>query len=89
MKFSIMKERFGVLAHTEWYRAGLSRMRRGTMSVEQLHHKFRSFVSKAAPGPWTPLTGIYARDAFLASLDDSDLMFHVDLPATGDFVGRL
>jgi hypothetical protein len=83
---SIMKERFGVAAHAERYRAELSRLRRGTMSVQQLHLKVRSLVSKAAPGPWTPLTEIYARDAFLAALDDNELrrriMLTYPLPET-------
>jgi hypothetical protein len=30
-------------------------------------------VSKAAPGPWTSLTEMYSRDAFLTALDDADL----------------
>jgi hypothetical protein len=68
-----MKQRFGVAAHAERYCAELSRLRKGTMSVEQLHLKVCSLVSKAAPIPWTPLTEIYARDEFLAALDDNEL----------------
>ena len=48
-------------------------LRRGTISVEQLHLKVRSLISKAAPGPWTALTEVYARDAFMAALDDEEL----------------
>ena len=69
----IMRDRFGAATHAERYRTELSRLRRGTMSIEQLHLKVRSLVSKAAPGPWTALTEVYARDAFLSALDDEEL----------------
>lgn len=70
---AVLRERFGTAAHAERYRTELSRLRRGTMSVEQLHLKVRSLVNKAAPGPWTALTEIYARDAFLTALNDNEL----------------
>ena len=40
--------------------------------MEQLHMRVRSFVSIAALGPWSALTEIYGRDAFLTTLDDLD-----------------
>jgi len=43
------------------------------MSLEQLLLKVRSLVSKSAPGPWTALTEICARDAFLVELGDKQL----------------
>jgi hypothetical protein len=64
---------FGSSAHAEHYRAELSHLRRGSMSLGQLHLKVRSLVSKAAPGPWTALTEVYARDAFLTALGDEQL----------------
>jgi hypothetical protein len=43
----------------------------------------RTLVSKAAPGPWTALTKIYARDAFLTALNDLGITppHYVDLLA--------
>jgi hypothetical protein len=46
-----LRSRFGTTAHAERYRAELSQLRRGALSLEQLHMKVRSLVSKAAPGP--------------------------------------
>ncbi|HSN23390.1 MAG TPA: retropepsin-like aspartic protease, partial [Methylomicrobium sp.] len=69
----VLKTRFGTSAHAERYRAELGRLRRGTLTLEQLHLKVRSLVCKAAPGQWTSLTEIYARDAFLMALDDMEL----------------
>lgn len=69
-----LRKRFGVnTAHAERYRAELGQLRKGKFTLEQLHVKVRTLVSKSAPGPWTALTEIYARDAFLAALDDWDL----------------
>ena len=68
-----LKSRFGTTAHAERYRTELGLLRRGTLSLEQLHLKVRSLVCKAAPGPWTALTEIYARDAFLSAFGDEDL----------------
>lgn len=51
----------------------MSRLRRGTLNLEQLHIKVRTVVSKAAPGPWTSLTEINAREAFLTALNDGEL----------------
>jgi hypothetical protein len=68
-----LKARFGTSAHAERYRTELSRLRRGTLTIEQLYLKVRSLVSKAAPGSWSALTEIYARDAFLTALDDEKL----------------
>ena len=69
-----LRKRFGVnAAHAERYRAELGQLRKGKLTLEQLHVKVRTLVSKSAPGPWTALTEIYARDAFLAALDDWDL----------------
>jgi len=70
---SQLRDRFQSAAHVERFRSELSRLRRGSMSLEQLHLKVRSLVSKAAPGPWTALTEIYARDAFLVALGDEQL----------------
>jgi hypothetical protein len=68
-----LKARFGTSAHAERYRTELSQLRRGTLTIEQLYLKVRSLVSKAAPGSWSALTEIYARDAFLTALDDDKL----------------
>ena len=68
-----LRSQFGSSAHAEHNRAELSRLRRGTMSLGQLHLKVRSLVNKAAPGPWTALTEVYARDAFLSALGDEQL----------------
>ena len=69
----ILRDRFGTAAHAEHYRIELGRLRRRHLTIEQLHIKVRTLVSKAAPGPWTALTEIYAREAFLTALDDSEL----------------
>jgi predicted aspartyl protease len=69
----MLKTRFGSEAHAERYRAELTRLRRGTLSLEQLHLRVHSLVSRAMPGPWSKATEIYARDAFLTALDDDDL----------------
>ena len=69
-----LRRRFGVMgANAERYRTELAQLRSGKLTLEQLHVKVRILVSKAAPGPWTSLTEIYARDAFLAALDDWDM----------------
>jgi hypothetical protein len=68
-----LKARFGTSAEAERYRTELSRLRRGTLTIEQLYLKVRSLVSKAAPGSWSALTEIYARDVFLTALDDEKL----------------
>jgi hypothetical protein len=68
-----LKVRFGCEAHAERYRAELARLRRGTLTLEQLHLRVHSLISRAMPGPWSKATEIYARDAFLTALDDSDL----------------
>jgi predicted aspartyl protease len=69
----MLKVRFGSEAHAERYRAELARLRRGSMSLEQLHLRVHSLVGRAMPGPWSKATEIYARDAFLTALDDDDL----------------
>lgn len=69
----LLKERFGSEAHAERYRAELLRLRRGTMTLEQLHLRIHSLVSRAMPGQWNKVTEIYARDAFLTALDDDKL----------------
>ena len=70
---SVLRERFGTAGHAERYRAELSQLRRGRMTLEKLHLQVRALVSKVAPGPWTTLTEIYARDAFLNALENDDL----------------
>jgi len=69
-----LRKRFGVnTAYAERYKAELGQLRKGKLTLEQQHVKTRTLVSKAAPGPWTTLTEIYARDAFLTALDDWDV----------------
>jgi len=68
-----LRERFGTLGHAERYRAELSQLRRGEISLEKLHLQVSALVRKVAPGPWTSLTEVYARDTFLNALDDDDL----------------
>ncbi|HSN23670.1 MAG TPA: hypothetical protein VLS45_05815, partial [Methylomicrobium sp.] len=67
----ILRSRFGVAASTEQYRAELGRLRRGTMTLQELHLEVRRLVNKAFPGQWSMSTEVYARDAFLNALDDS------------------
>jgi hypothetical protein len=70
---NLLRARFGTEAHAERYRAELARLRRGTMTLEQLHLRVYSLVSRAMPGHWSKSTDIYARDAFLTALDDDEL----------------
>ena len=70
---NILRQRFGASAHAERFRAERLQLRRGKLTLEQLHMKVGTLVSKAAPGSWTSLTEIYARDAFLTALDDNEL----------------
>ena len=76
---SLLKDRFGNAAHAERYRADLTQLRRGILSLQQLHIQVRTLMSKAAPGPWTALTKIYARDAFLNALGDLELRCRIML----------
>jgi hypothetical protein len=67
------KTRFGSEVHAERYRAVVTRLRRGTLMLEQLHLRVHSLVSRAMPGPWSKAMEIYARYTFLTALDDNDL----------------
>jgi hypothetical protein len=69
----ILRSRFGLVTNAEQHRSELSRLRRGSKSIQELYLVVRRLVNKAFPGEWTMLTEIYARDAFLNALDDSDL----------------
>ena len=69
----MLKLRFGSDAHAERYRAELARLRRGNITLEQLHLRVHSLVSRAKPGKWSKAAEIYARDAFLTALNDNDL----------------
>jgi hypothetical protein len=69
----IVRQRFRVKSHAERYRAELSRLKIGPMTLEQLHLKVCGLVSKAYHGPWGVATDIYARDVFLSALSDPDL----------------
>jgi hypothetical protein len=69
----ILRQRFRAKSHAERYRAELSRLKLGTMTLEKLHLKVRGLVSKAYPGPWSLATEVYARDAFLTALGDLEL----------------
>jgi predicted aspartyl protease len=69
----ILRSRFGFVANAEQYRAELSRLRRGTLSMHDLYLAVRRLVNKAFPGQWSTSTEIYARDAFLNALDDREL----------------
>jgi hypothetical protein len=75
-----LKVRFGCDAYAERYRSELSGLRRGTLSLEQLHLKVRSLVSRAMPGPWGRATEICARDAFLKALGDDSLRRRITCP---------
>jgi hypothetical protein len=68
-----LRARFGISVHAERYRAELSQLKRGKLTLKQLHMQVRTLVGKTAPGPRTALTEIYARDAFLTALDDGEL----------------
>ena len=76
---NILRQRFGASPHAERFRAELLQLRRGKLTLEQLHMKVRTLVSKAAPGSWTSLTEIYARDAFLTALDNNELRRRIKL----------
>ena len=69
----ILQSRFGFASNAEHYRAELSRLRRGTMSIQDLHLEVHRLVNKAFPGKWSTSTEIYARDAFLSALNDPEL----------------
>lgn len=69
----VMRQRFGSVASAEQYRVELGRLRRGSMSLQELHLEVRRLVNKAFPGCWSKSTEIYARDAFLTALDDWEL----------------
>jgi transposase InsO family protein/predicted aspartyl protease len=69
----ILRSRFGLVTNAEQHRSELSRLRRGSKTIQELYLVVRRLVNKAFPGEWTTLTEIYARDAFLNALDDSDL----------------
>jgi hypothetical protein len=51
----------------------LARLRRGTLTLEQLHLRVNSLASWAMPRPWSRATEICACDAFLTALDDDHL----------------
>jgi hypothetical protein len=69
----ILRSRFGFATNAEHYRAELSHLRRGSLSFKELHLEVRRLVNKAFPGVWSTSTEIYARDAFLSALNDSEL----------------
>ena len=68
-----LRSRFGFVANAEQYRAELSHLRRGSMSVHALNLEVRRLVNKAFPGSWSTSTEVYARDAFLRALDNDEL----------------
>ena len=68
-----LQSRFGSATNAEQYRSELSRLRRGTMSIQDLHLEVRRLVNKAFPGKWSTSTESYARDAFLLALNDTEL----------------
>jgi hypothetical protein len=70
---AILRSRFGFVTNAEHYRAQLSRLRCGTMSMRELYLEARRLVSKAFLGQWSTSTEIYARDTFLSALDDHEL----------------
>ena len=70
---STLRSRFGFVANAEQYRAELSHLRRGTMSIHALNLEVRRLVNKAFPGSWSRSTEVYARDAFLRALDNMEL----------------
>ena len=69
----ILRSRFGFATNAEHYRAELSHLRRGSLSIKELHLEVRRLVNKAFPGEWSTSTEIYARDAFLSALNDPEL----------------
>lgn len=68
-----LQSRFGFATNAEHYRAELSRLRRGALSIQELHLEVRRLVNKAFPGKWSTSTDIYARDAFLSALKNPEL----------------
>lgn len=68
-----LRSRFGFVANAEQYRAELSHLRRGTMTIHALNLEVRRLVNKAFPGSWSRSTEVYARDAFLRALDNPEL----------------
>ena len=86
-----LRSRFGFVANAEQYRAELSHLRRGSMSVHALNLEVRRLVNKAFPGSWSTSTEVYARDAFLRALDNDELRTRIlmSMPPTRDAVGRI
>jgi len=67
-----LRLRFGFVANAEQFRAELSHLRRGTITIHALNLEVRRLVNKAS-GSWSRSTEVYARDAFLRALDDAEL----------------
>jgi hypothetical protein len=60
----ILRSRFDFVANAEQYRAELSRLRRGTLSMHDLYLAVRRLVNKAFPDQWSTSTEIYAEMHF-------------------------
>jgi len=69
----ILRSRFRFATNAEHYRAELSYLRRGSLSIKDLHLEVCCLVKKAFPGEWSTSTEIYARDAFLSALNNLEL----------------
>jgi hypothetical protein len=68
-----LRSRFEFVANAEQYRAKLSHLRRGTVSIHTLNLEVRRLVNKAFPGSWSRSTQEYARDAYLRALGNEEL----------------
>jgi len=77
---SSLTGRFGFATNTEHYRAELSHLRHGSLSIKDQHLEVRRLVNKVFPGEWSTSAEAYARDAFLSALNDPELRSRVLKP---------
>lgn len=74
----LLRNRFGSLHQQERYRAEIRSKRRGPHeSLQSLYTDLCRLLSLAYPGQTSPLLDLVARDAFLQSLNDSDLVVRI------------
>ena len=74
----LLRNRFGSLHQQERYRAELrSRRRKPHESLQNLYTDLCRLISLAYPGQSSSLLDLVARDAFLQSLNDADLVVRI------------
>jgi len=62
-----------IATNAEHFRPELSHLRRGSLSIKDLHLEVRRLFNIAFPDKWSTSTEIYARDAFLSAPNDAEL----------------